>query len=66
MIEHGIPTGWAETFTDLHKAITFLHTLDTLPVIKASGLAAGKGVILPEGAEYRRNGRLHTIGIGNA
>ena len=48
MIEHGIPTGWAETFTDLHKAITFLHTLDTLPVIKASGLAAGKGVILPE------------------
>ena len=48
MVQHGIPTGWAETFTDLTEALDFLKSLDELPVIKASGLAAGKGVILPE------------------
>ena len=47
MTKHGIPTGWAESFTDFEAAMDFLHTLDELPVIKASGLAAGKGVILP-------------------
>ena len=47
MVSHSIPTGWAETFTDYEAALDFLHTLDELPVIKASGLAAGKGVILP-------------------
>jgi len=48
MQRHGIPTARAETFTDFDAATRYLRQLDEPPVIKASGLAAGKGVILPE------------------
>jgi phosphoribosylamine--glycine ligase len=48
METHGIPTGRAGTFTDFDEAMRYLRQLDDVPVIKASGLAAGKGVILPE------------------
>lgn len=48
MARHGIPTAQAAVFDDYHQAIRHLHQLDQPPVIKASGLAAGKGVILPE------------------
>lgn len=41
---HGIPTPRAETFTDLDAAVAFLDTMDAPFVIKADGLAAGKGV----------------------
>ncbi len=47
MKRHGIPTGWARVFTDFEAAAEFIHELDELPVLKASGLAAGKGVLLP-------------------
>ncbi len=45
---NAIPTAWARTFTDFETAADFATGLDSLPVIKASGLAAGKGVLLPE------------------
>lgn len=48
LLEHGIPTGAADTFTDAAAALAHLDTLDAVPVIKASGLAAGKGVIVAE------------------
>ena len=48
MLEHGIPTARAATFTELAPALAYLDTLPAAPVIKASGLAAGKGVIVPE------------------
>lgn len=47
MVEHGIPTARAATFTSFEQALRYLHELDAPPVIKASGLAAGKGVVLP-------------------
>jgi phosphoribosylamine--glycine ligase len=47
MLEHGIPTARAATFTSFEQALHYLHELDAPPVIKASGLAAGKGVVLP-------------------
>ena len=47
MNRHGIPTGWARVFTDFEAAADFVGELDDLPVLKASGLAAGKGVLLP-------------------
>jgi phosphoribosylamine--glycine ligase len=47
MQQHNIPTGWARVFTDFESAADFVHSLDGLPVLKASGLAAGKGVVLP-------------------
>lgn len=51
MLRHNIPTGRAESFTDFDDAMRYLRQLDKTPVIKASGLAAGKGVILPPSRE---------------
>jgi phosphoribosylamine---glycine ligase len=48
MERHGIPTAQAAIFDDFEPAIRQLRQLDQPPVIKASGLAAGKGVLLPE------------------
>lgn len=47
MFDHGIPTGHAAIFDDFDEAMRYLRGLDDAPVVKASGLAAGKGVILP-------------------
>ena len=47
MNRHGIPTGLACVFSEFEDAADFVHGLDDLPVLKASGLAAGKGVLLP-------------------
>jgi phosphoribosylamine--glycine ligase len=49
MHRHNIPTGQAEIFDDFDEAVRYLRGLDDAPVIKADGLAAGKGVILPGG-----------------
>jgi phosphoribosylamine--glycine ligase len=51
MGRHGIPTARSGTFTDFDEAMRYLRQLDAVPVIKASGLAAGKGVILPSHME---------------
>lgn len=47
MQRHGIPAAWSRAFTNYDDARDFLHSLETPPVLKASGLAAGKGVLLP-------------------
>jgi phosphoribosylamine---glycine ligase len=41
---HGIPTAEYERFADHHAAREYLHKVGTPIVIKADGLAAGKGV----------------------
>ncbi len=48
MIRHGIPTGAYRTFTNdtLTEGIEFLKTLNPPYVLKADGLAAGKGVLI--------------------
>jgi len=51
LLRHGIPTGAAATFTDIDAALTHLRSLSAVPVVKASGLAAGKGVIVAETAD---------------
>ena len=48
MARHHIPTARYATFDKVTDAIAFLESADYPVVIKASGLAAGKGVILPE------------------
>ena len=48
MARHNIPTARYATFTQLEDALGYLDKVDYPIVIKASGLAAGKGVILPE------------------
>lgn len=48
MARHHIPTARYATFSNFDEAINYVQTVDYPIVIKASGLAAGKGVILPE------------------
>ena len=44
--KHGIPTAAYQTFTEVESAIEFIHANGAPIVIKADGLAAGKGVIV--------------------
>jgi phosphoribosylamine--glycine ligase len=48
MARHHIPTARYATFNQLDEALGHLDRVDYPVVIKASGLAAGKGVVLPE------------------
>ncbi len=48
MKKHGIPTATYQNFTDYEEAKRYVQNCDTKVVIKASGIAAGKGVIIPE------------------
>jgi phosphoribosylamine--glycine ligase len=48
MVRHDIPTGRYDAFTDYKAALAHVRQIDYQVVIKASGLAAGKGVILPD------------------
>ncbi|MCB0061486.1 MAG: phosphoribosylamine--glycine ligase [Caldilineaceae bacterium] len=48
LLRHQIPTAAAAIFSDFDDAMRWLREQDDPPVVKASGLAAGKGVILPE------------------
>ncbi|MBK8013308.1 MAG: phosphoribosylamine--glycine ligase [Deltaproteobacteria bacterium] len=47
MAEAGVPTARWASFSDPDKAIAFARSLGGAPVVKADGLAAGKGVIVP-------------------
>ena len=55
MKKYGIPTANYETFSDLDSAIKYLETQDMPIVIKADGLALGKGVIIAENLEDAKN-----------
>ena len=44
MVRHGIPTGRAGAFTAIEPAVAFVDDLGGRAVVKADGLAAGKGV----------------------
>ena len=48
MKKYGIPTAAYEIFDDMDKAITYLQDKDMPIVIKADGLALGKGVIIAQ------------------
>ena len=46
MKKYGIPTAKYETFSDEEKALLYLDTVSFPTVVKADGLALGKGVII--------------------
>ena len=46
LARHAIPTAAYETFTDVDAALTYLRERGAPIVVKADGLAAGKGVIV--------------------
>ncbi|MFT3894450.1 MAG: phosphoribosylamine--glycine ligase [Anaerolineales bacterium] len=54
MARHHIPTARYATFSTFEDAIQYLESVDYPIVIKASGLAAGKGVSLPETMDEAR------------
>ena len=51
MKKYGIPTARYETFTDMDKALAYLEDAPIPTVVKADGLALGKGVIIAETRE---------------
>ena len=51
MDAHGIPTARYGSFDDLEEALGYLSALEAPVVVKADGLAAGKGVIVAEDKE---------------
>ena len=48
LARHNIPTAWYDVFTDIEPAIAFIEQKGAPIVIKADGLAAGKGVIVAQ------------------
>ncbi|KAK7398077.1 hypothetical protein QQX98_012563 [Neonectria punicea] len=48
MDKHNIPTAAHRSFSDVEAAIAYVESVNHRIVIKADGLAAGKGVVLPE------------------
>ncbi len=59
MRQAAIPTAGYRVFKDTRGAIEHLETRETAPVIKAAGLAAGKGVIVPETLDDARSAVMH-------
>ena len=51
MVKHRIPCAASETFDNFEQAKSYVLGLDRSPVIKADGLAAGKGVTVAETKE---------------
>ncbi len=58
MKKYGIPTAEYETFSDADEAIAYLEGCSYPIVIKAEGLALGKGVIIPQTFEEAKQGVL--------
>ncbi|MEX1366565.1 MAG: phosphoribosylamine--glycine ligase [Nannocystaceae bacterium] len=54
MVAHGIPTARHETVGSLAEGLAALETFDAPPVVKADGLAAGKGVTVAETMDEAR------------
>jgi phosphoribosylamine---glycine ligase len=65
MQRHGIPTARFATFSNLSAASEYLGGCNYPVVLKASGLAAGKGVILPETSAEAKSA-LESILVGGA
>ena len=55
MKKYGIPTAAYETFSDAEAALEYVETCAIPVVIKADGLALGKGVIIAETRDDARN-----------
>ena len=55
MKKYGIPTAKYETFDDAEKALEYLEKAPLPTVIKADGLALGKGVVIAETLDDAKN-----------
>jgi len=69
MARHGIPTAQCETFTDVEAAEAYLRRRRAPIVVKADGLAAGKGVVVAGSVEEAVGAARHMLsgeGFGDA
>lgn len=64
MKKYGIPTASYEVFTDLDKALEYVEKCPIPVVIKASGLAKGKGVSICEDRDDAREALQAMMGEG--
>ena len=55
MKKYGIPTAEYEVFSDIDKALEYIEAAPIPTVIKADGLALGKGVIIANSREEAKN-----------
>ena len=55
MRKYGIPTAKCEIFTEMDKALAYLDTQEAPIVVKADGLALGKGVVVAATIEEAKN-----------
>jgi len=60
MKKYSIPTAAYEVFTDLEKALKYVETCPIPTVVKADGLALGKGVIIAETRDEAKDA-LHSM-----
>lgn len=65
MQRHAIPTARYQTVTTVEAGMAFIETLGLPAVIKADGLAAGKGVVIAQ-SEQRAKDTLEDMLSGNA
>ncbi|MFP5114969.1 phosphoribosylamine--glycine ligase [Bacillaceae bacterium C204] len=69
MIKYQIPTASYAAFTNYEKALAYVHSKGAPIVIKADGLAAGKGVVVAktlEEAENALKGMMKDVTFGSA
>lgn len=55
MKKYGIPTAAYESFSDMEKALAYVESAAAPMVVKADGLALGKGVIIAQTREEAKN-----------
>ncbi|AFZ82854.1 phosphoribosylamine--glycine ligase [Candidatus Kinetoplastidibacterium crithidiae] len=65
MSRHSIPTAKYATFTNIEEAISYLETEGAPIVIKADGLASGKGVVVAETLEEAKEAVIDMISKKN-
>lgn len=65
LARHNIPTGTYQTFTEVEPALKYLSEMGAPIVVKADGLAAGKGVIVAETLEIAETAVMDML-AGNA
>ncbi|MBK5939294.1 phosphoribosylamine--glycine ligase [Halochromatium roseum] len=64
MQRHGIPTAAYRTFSDREQALAYLDQVGAPVVVKADGLAAGKGVVVAETLDQARAAVEAMLGQG--
>ncbi|ODV58494.1 bifunctional aminoimidazole ribotide synthase/glycinamide ribotide synthase [Ascoidea rubescens DSM 1968] len=60
MKKHSIPTAKYQNFSDYESAKNYIDSIDYDIVIKASGIAGGKGVLIPQSKQEALDG-LHQV-----